>query len=155
MVVDTIGTLNKISEIDVLDELWHRKSIRQHVREFAVIFSIIFLVVAGYNIHMRGSTVVVTSLIGAAGLFLFLGYCLPLILHPVWKAWMGFAHVLGIVMTTVILSIAWTVVVIPTAVLLKLTGKYVMDLRYNADVESYWDEREDKQNDFILLERQF
>ncbi len=142
-------------EVDPLDELWFNKPIRQHVREFAVLFGIIFFAAAGYFLY-RGYSSSVAAWLAAAGFVITaLGYRAPAALRPLWKGWMAFAEMLGIGANFVILFVAWLLMFIPVGIVMKFAGKYVMDLRYRADVESYWEDRDPKFDDFKRLERQY
>jgi uncharacterized membrane protein len=145
----------EVEETGILDEIRFRKPIRQHVKEFAGLFALIFLIVAALLINKGRHPVVAVVLLLGSGILLYLGYKLPRILYPVWKGWMAFAHYLGIVATFIIVSIAWFVVTVPLALIMKVVKQEVMDLRFAADVDSYWEKREEGQEDFKLLERQF
>jgi hypothetical protein len=68
---------------------------------------------------------------------------------------MSFAHRLGLLVTTIILTLVWILVAIPTGIVLRLVGKKVMDVTYRTAEQSYWITRSEKSNDFKLLERQF
>lgn len=76
-------------------------------------------------------------------------------MHPLWKGWMAFAHKLSLVMTFAILSFAWTVVMMPMALLLKVLRIKVMDTSYKTGAATYWENRDPKFDNFKLLERQF
>lgn len=138
-----------------LDVIEHRKPVRQHIWEFGCIFSIIFLAIGAYQSQTRSIVQPALISLAASGGLLSLAKFAPSLLLPVWKGWMKFAMFLGTYMTLLIVSIAWTIVVIPTGLLLRLLGKSVMDMKYGVATESYWEDREDKMNDFQLLERQF
>ena len=147
--------LRASSKTSVLDQLEHRKPIRQHIKEFACIFSVIGCGVAGYGWYYQGSlSMFVTSLLAVAALFIA-GYRAPIILYPVWKAWMTLAVALGFIVTTIILFFMWLGVFIPLALLLRAIGKRVMDTTFDRTLPSYWNERDEKFHDFKLLERQF
>ena len=68
---------------------------------------------------------------------------------------MAGARKINVVMTFIILSIAWTIVVVPISLLLRIIGKKVMDMSYDLSAQSYWETRDEKLNDFKHLERQF
>ena len=91
-----------------------------------------------------------------ASVFLYaVGRWAPAVLYPVWNGWMKFAHYLSIVMTTFILMVAWAIALIPIAILLKIMRIKVMNMTFRQPVDTYWENREDRHNDFKLLERQF
>lgn len=145
--------LSKPIVIDPLDEVTYRKTARQHVREFACVMATFFLVIAGIKLFIGKPSAYYW--IALAVPFVGLGYLAPRVLLPIWRGWMKFAVGLSVVMTTIILSIAWLVMFIPVGILFKLIGKRVMDTRFGAPVETYWEVRNPKHNDFKLLERQF
>ncbi len=84
-----------------------------------------------------------------------LGYFAPRVLLPVWRGWMKLAHVLSIITTCVILGLVWTIGFVPMAALLKVLRIKTMDLSYRAPVETYWEKRDSKYDDFKRLEQQF
>lgn len=140
---------------DVLDSGWMGKSVRVHVREFAVLFAIIFTTIASYQTFYYGVTT--SSLVWAlSGIVIgILGYRAPRVLHPLWKGWMKLAHYLSIVMTFVIMSLVWTVGFVPMAIVLKVLRIKTMDLSYKTGVATYWETRDPKYDDFKRLEQQF
>jgi hypothetical protein len=131
------------------------KSVRVHVREFAVLFAIIFTTIASYQTFYYGVTT--SSLVWAlTGIVIgILGYRAPRVLHPLWKGWMKLAHYLSIVMTFVIMSLVWTVGFVPMAMVLKALRIKTMDLSYKTGVSTYWETRDPKYDDFKRLEQQF
>ena len=62
---------------DALDELWHGKTIRVHVREFACVFSIIFLAIVTYLLYTGGSNFYAGLFTALTVVFLALGFLLP------------------------------------------------------------------------------
>jgi len=141
--------------ISTLDERWMGKTIRQHVREFGAVFGTVFLIVCAVKMYGRAPVATCASWAAAGLLSAALGYCAPQVLVPLWRAWMKLAHYLGLVMTFVILSIAWTIGFVPMAYLLKILRIKSIDLRYKANVESYWETRDAKYDDFKRLELQY
>lgn len=144
-----------MSQMIHLEELLFNKPIRQHVKEFGILFGIIFFIVGAWLMYKAFPLEFGLSLIGLGAVSALMGYQTPNLLYPLWKGWMAFAHVLGTIMTTVILGIAWTLLVIPFAVALKVLGKKVMDMSFDRTRASYWQDREEKQHDFKRLEQQF
>jgi len=141
---------------DPLEDLFFRKPVRHHVKEFGALFALITLLVTGYLLYYKDISVQsTTALFIITAAFLYFGYFQPRILYPVWKGWMAFAEKIGFVMTLVIMSITWVIVLIPTAIALNVIRKRVMNCAFREDVATYWDERDPKLNDFKLLERQF
>ncbi len=138
-----------------LDEKWFGKTIRQHVREFACVFALICLISAGMMIYKGRDLMWPGIWTGVALVLVALGYGAPAVLHPLWKGWMKLAHYLSVVTTFLIIGLAWTVVLMPISLLLRVFGIKVMDTTYKKPVTTYWEDREEKYHDFKLLERQF
>lgn len=55
--------------------------------------------------------------------FLLINMTKPVLYRPVAKIWLGFSHVLGIVMSKIILSIIFFLLVFPVGLLRRLMGK--------------------------------
>lgn len=65
-------------------------------------------------------------------------------LKAIYRAWMKFAHALGLVNTRIILSIVYFLIFTPLALIFRLIGKDAMERRFEA-VDSYWQKREIKE----------
>jgi hypothetical protein len=139
----------------LLDQREYGKSVRQHVREFGVLFGVVCLIIAGYQAYKFGRISVAGYWTAAALALSLAGYAVPLVLYPLWRAWMAFAHVLGAVMTSVILFITWVLMLLPMALVLHLVGKRVMEMGFRTAQPSYWEPKKRETTDFKLLERQF
>lgn len=139
---------------DALDELYFRKPIRRHVQEFSCVLAIIALGIGGF-IAWRGNVATPLALLATALLTVAIGYTRPQLMHPVWKAFLEVGHFLGTIVTYVILTLSWTVVLLPTALVMRIIGKAVMNTSFRTAAASYWEERDPKLGDFKLLERQY
>jgi multisubunit Na+/H+ antiporter MnhG subunit len=83
------------------------------------------------------------------------GLAVPEILLPLQKAWMALAVILGFIMTRVILSLLFFLVVTPIALVAKIFGKDFLDEKIDRKKESYWHYREKKEYDESSTEKQF
>ena len=70
--------------------------------------------------------------------FLVAALILPPVLAPIERVWMALARLLQVVMTTLILTLMFFVVMTPMGFLLRLSGKDLLDMRRDPDAESYW-----------------
>ena len=78
-----------------------------------------------------------------AALFLLTGLAVPIVLKPVFKAWMTLAHAMGWVMTRVILIAAFVILMTPLGLLLRLCGKDLLEAKFTPSGSgSYWKERD-------------
>ena len=140
---------------DPLSELFHRKTLRQHVKEFAQIMAIIGLAVAGYFAWNNRSLADVFGITAACLVLLVMGCFAPRALLPVWRGWMKLGNFLEITTTWMILGIMWFGMFVPISFVLKLFGIKVMDMTYKQPVSSYWLTVPKENSDFKLLERQY
>lgn len=62
----------------------------------------------------------------------------PAMLRPIEWGWMKFAGVLGYVMTRVLLTLTFFVVITPLGVISRLVGKDLLDIRRQPNRTSFW-----------------
>lgn len=73
------------------------------------------------------------------GILLVLGgAALPSALKPFQKIWMSLAILMGWVMTRVLLSVLFFLILTPIGWILRLTGKDLLDQKLEPKKESYW-----------------
>ena len=65
---------------------------------------------------------------------------IPIILKPIYILWMVFAVILGWVMTRVILSFLFYIVITPIGIISRILGKEFLDLKESKH-DSYWNHR--------------
>jgi len=75
--------------------------------------------------------------LGVAALFLVLGFTIPRLLAPVEWAWMKLAHYLGLVMTFVLVTLTFFLIITPVGLLMRLR-KDTMNLKFKRKSDSYW-----------------
>lgn len=136
-----------------ISDSWLGKPVTKHVKDFGILIGAIFLIISAFKMYKGSSILIPTTYIGL--LFVLGGLYMPRLLMPVWYYWMKFALALGTFMTLVIVTLAWIIMFIPIGILFKLIGKRTVNLSFKSSSDTYWEQREDKYNDFKLLERQF
>lgn len=105
-------------------------------RKFGIILGIILAIIATILlIKARGGYV---YFYGAGFLFILAGLVAPIVIKPVFILFMYFSHVMGWLMTRLILGILFYLVITPMGLLGKLVGKRFLDLKFPAKQESYW-----------------
>ena len=73
-----------------------------------------------------------------SGFFLLTGLALPFILRPIEWLWMKVAHVIGIVMTYVLLTLTYYFIITPIGLLMRLFGRDPMKRKFDKNAGSYW-----------------
>lgn len=76
--------------------------------------------------------------LGAGGVFLVLSLIAPRVLDPFERAWMALARVLGAIMTVVMLTITFILLITPLGLLFRLIGKDMIDRGFDPEAETYW-----------------
>lgn len=89
----------------------------------------------------RGRGAGIVLLVGAA-LFLVLALLLPRLLGPVERAWMALARVLSVVMTHVILTLFYYLVITPFGLVMRALRRDPLGLRAARARESFWEPAE-------------
>lgn len=125
------------------------------LRQFGLVVGGVLLAVASLLLWRRGASGWTWGLGGIGGVLVVLGAFLPVVLRPVRDVWMTLAFVLGAVMTRVILTAAFGLIFVPTALVLRLAGKDLLRRRLDPDAPTYWIARDDGQPDRESLERYF
>lgn len=121
----------------MLAQLWNDiPAGRKQLKNFGIVVGGILAAIAGL-LFWKESVVWVPVGITAAHLVGF-GLFLPKLLYPVYKVWMIFAAGLNWVMTRVILSILFYLVITPMGLFGRLFGKSFLDLKFRENRESYW-----------------
>lgn len=140
---------------DPLDEILNRKTKRTHVREFSQIFALIFFGITLYLLWKNYSFASALACTFTGLALIVIGYWVPRALLKVWESWMMLGMAMGMVVTTVLMSIVWIIMMIPISILLRIMRIRVMDTTYGLPVETYWMNIDPAKTDFKLLERQF
>ena len=107
-------------------------------KSFGVVFFIVFLIVSIYPLINNGE-LRIWSLITAI-IFLILGLINSKVLTPLNKLWFKFGLLLGKVISPIIMGIIFFLVVTPTALIMRIIGKDLLNLKFN-NKKSYWIEK--------------
>ena len=107
-------------------------------KSFGIVFFIVFLLVAIYPL-INNSEIRIWSLITAV-IFLILGLTNSKVLTPLNKLWFKFGLLLGKVISPIIMGIIFFLVVTPTALIMRIIGKDLLNLKFN-NKKSYWIEK--------------
>jgi hypothetical protein len=135
------------------EEFKHIKETKKDLRKFGLTVGIVLAAIGTLLFYFEKSSAIYFIIIG--GLLILLGILLPQLLNPINKVWMGLAIVLGFIMTRVILTTLFYLVITPIGFLAKIFGKKFMDLKYDRSAKTYWEKRSIIQKKQIDYERQF
>ena len=123
----------------MFEEIKNIRTKNKDIRGFGITIGIILLVVASLLFYYDKASYQTVAII--AGTFIILGITIPILLKPAYIVWMTFAVILGWIMTRVILSIVFYLIVTPIGLITRLLGEDFLALkRLNSD--SYWNNRD-------------
>jgi hypothetical protein len=132
--------MNWINEIR--DDIRKLPQSAKSLRTFGLVVGTAFLLI-GLLAYLKGWSAGTEFVSGGAGILLIvLGLILPAALKRIHKVWMGFAIVLGSIVSRIILTILFFVIISPIAVIARMMGKKFIQQHRNPSGGSYWIRRD-------------
>ena len=120
----------------IIDEIKKIESSPKKLREFGLVVGGV-LCALGILLWWRGLGTFPYFLI--PGVMLVIGGAFaPLALTPLQKAWMTLAILMGWVMTRVLMTVLFYLAITPIGLILRLTGKDLLDQKLEPKKQSYW-----------------
>ena len=104
-------------------------------RSFGIVFFVFFLIISLYPL-INDEPIRYWSLVVSI-IFLILGILNSNILSPLNKAWFKFGLFLGKIVSPIVMGIVFFAVVTPIALILKIMGKDLLNLK-KSKINSYW-----------------
>ncbi len=137
----------------MLEEFRNIKRDKKDIRKFAITVGIV-LVILGIVLFWKDKTVYKYLWLISAFLIVT-GIGIPVILKPLYFIWMGFAVIMGWIMSRVILSVLFYIIFTPIGLISRLFGKQFLDLHWDKTAPSYWNYRDANSTDTDRYEKQF
>ncbi len=122
------------------------------VRKTAIVIGVVLLILGGL-LFWKGRPAY-PWFAGFGGGILVIGTAIPILFKPFHILWIGFSLILGLIMTRVILTLLFFLVVTPISIAARLTGKDFLSLKQKGQV-TYWVNKEDVVKDKSSYEKQF
>ncbi len=104
-------------------------------RSFGIVFFIFFFLISIYPLFKDGNLRLWSLIISI--IFLSLGLINSNLLNPLNKLWFKFGFLLGKIVSPIIMSLIFFLVVTPTGILMRLFKKDLLNLKYNKN-NTYW-----------------
>mgnify|MGYP000246455963 CR=1 FL=1 len=137
----------------IIEEIKNIKSTKKELKKFGYSVGGVLLIIGITSHFLGGGSSIYFTSIGI--LLAVLGLSLPEVLLPLQKIWMVLAVVLGFVMTRVILSILFYIVIAPIGFVGRIFGKDFLDEKIDKTKSSYWNYRKKNEYDKTSTEQQF
>ena len=109
---------------------------KREIRKFGAITVLIFGLLLGIGLWRDK-----VSISYLFGFLAFLGLCfllLPEPLKPVFERWLKIAHVIGTIMTAIMLTLAYYLLITPTALIKRLFGGKPIPISPDKNASTYW-----------------
>ena len=137
----------------MLEEIKNIKSEKSDLRKFGITIGVILLIITGFLFWKEKESFQILLTFGVT--LCILGIVIPFILKPIYWVWMIFATILGWIMTRVILSLLFYIIVTPIGLIPRFFGKQFLELRWDKSKESYWNFRTNEHLKKENYEKQF
>ena len=137
----------------MIEEIKNIKSEKSDIRKFGITIGLFLMILAGY-LFWRGRDAFEIVLVSGIALCV-LGLAIPTVLKPIYWIWMILAIILGWIMTRVILSLLFYIMITPIGLLSRLSGNRFLDLKWDKSKDTYWNYKDTKQMANEDYERQF
>jgi len=105
-------------------------------RSFGLVFFAFFLIISLWPL-INDAEIRIWSLIISI-IFLLLGLFNSKILTPLNKLWFKFGIILGKFVAPIVMGIVFFLVVTPTGIIMRLTGKNLLGLKKDIKKDTYW-----------------
>jgi len=136
----------------MFEEIKNIKTSNKDIRSFGITIGIILFIISAVLFYYDKSSYQIIAYIG--GGFISLGLIIPILLKPIYILWMTFAVILGWVMTRVILSLVFYIIITPIGIITRLLGEDFLDLK-KIKADSYWNNRDSSEELNQNYEKQF
>lgn len=137
----------------IVNEIKNIKSGKRELRKFGVIMGIAITIIGFFPI--LGGRGLNHNFFIISAFFLLSAFLWPRSLFIIHKTWMILAIIMGWIMTRIILSVLFYMIITPLNAISRLFGKHFLDLSLDPGAESYWIPKKETIVDRDAYERQF
>ena len=114
------------------------KNIRNN-RSFGILFFLVFFIIGLWPLLNSKAPTLVFIII--AIVFLILGLTNSQFLTPINKLWVKFGELLGRIIAPIVMFIIYSIILTPLSLLIRISGKDLLKLKYLKKTNSYWIKR--------------
>ena len=136
----------------MIEEIKNISNSNRDIRSFGITMGIIFFIISGLLMYYNKESYKIIGIIGS--MFIGLGLTIPVMLKPFYFVWMTFAAILGWVMTRVLLSLVFYLIITPIGLITRIIGEDFLALK-KTESNSYWNHRDSSEELKQDYERQF
>lgn len=126
---------------------------RDPAREFAFVFAVLAALIGFAPLVHRGNPRFIA--LGVTVILLLIGLFAPRIVSVPARAWLALAALLNRTVSAVVLAIIYLVVMTPTGLYRRFSGKDALQRRFDPKASTYWTDREEPGPRAETLRRQY
>ena len=141
------------TELTMLKDLRTISSTEKDIQNFSRVVGGVLVFLGVFSFFFGGDRF--SYFFVGGGMLLLLGELAPRVLKPIQRVWMMFSVALGLMMTRLILALLFYVVVTPIALIARLVGKRFLDVRWDSEATTYWNQREPSEKSKESYTQQF
>ena len=108
-------------------------------RNFGLVFFVVFLILGLWPVKSGGEINILLILVSLV--FLFLAITKSKFLTPLNKLWFKFGVKLGAIIAPIVMGVVFFLVVTPIGILMKITGRDLINKKINKNSKTYWQNR--------------
>lgn len=120
----------------IREELKQLSTQPRDLRKFGLVVGVVFVALGAWFLFRRKP--VWPYLLSPGAALMFMGVVAPRLLRQVYMGWMAMALTLGLVVSTVILTLFFFLIVTPISLVARLAGKDFLSLKLQPHATSYW-----------------
>ena len=109
---------------------------REKLREFGLVMATAAVIIGGILLYKGKPANLYLFIMGL--LFLVPAVFAPRVLAPLERAWMTFAEYMSVIMTYIILTLTYYLLVTPLGLLMRLLGKDLLEVKLEPEAQTYW-----------------
>ena len=117
--------------------LKNQPATKKQLRTFGIALSILLAIIGLIN-FLKGNVTHYQWLWSAAILVFLITIIVPIVIKPVYRAAIFFAHVLGWINTRLILGIIYYLMFTPISLVFKIIKKDLLDRKFDNQAKTYW-----------------
>ena len=136
----------------MIEEIKNIPKSNKDIKSFGITIGIILLILSGLLMYYSYEYYNFIAILASA--FIGIGLLLPILLKPIYLVWMVFAAILGWIMTRIILSLVFYLLITPIDLLTRLIGEDFLALK-KIESNSYWNYRDSSKELNQNYEKQF
>ncbi len=136
----------------MLEEISRISTTKKDIKSFGITIGIILCLIAFFLFYKEIEYYYI--FIYVALVLIGSGLIIPNVLKPIYYIWMVFANILGWIMTRLILSLLFYLIISPIGFFSKIFGKRFLRIKIT-DQKSYWNRRDNEGVNELDYEKQF